>query len=75
MAKKFKIRLPRKPELGKNQQEFYSVNGKNYMVRLGEEVEVPEPLYNLIMDNQRAEDAAYEYQSTLPTAASPDENG
>ena len=67
------ITLPRKRELGKNQQEFYSVNGKNYMVKLGVPVEVPEALAALIRDNQAMENAAFEYESGLPEASSPEE--
>ena len=70
-ARKVKVTLPRKPELGKKQQEFYSVNGRNYMVQLGKEIELPEPVYNLVMQNRAAEDAAYEYESSLPTASAP----
>lgn len=70
-ARKIKITLPRKPELGKKQQEYYSVNGRNYLVQLGKEIEVPEPVYNLVMQNRKTEDAAYEYESSLPTASDP----
>lgn len=71
--KMVKITLPRKRELGKNQQEFYSVNGKNYMVKLGVPVEVPEALAELIRDNQAMENAAFEYESGLSEASSPEE--
>lgn len=67
------ITLPRKKELGKNQQEFYSVNGKNYLVKLGVPVQVPKALAELIRDNQAMEDAAFEYQSGLPEASSPED--
>ena len=67
------ITLPRKKELGKNQQEFYSVNGKNYLVKLGVPVEVPYALAELIHDNQAMEDAAFEYQSGLSEASSPED--
>ena len=70
-ARKVKITLPRKPELGKKQQEYYSVNGHTFMVQLGKEIEVPEPIYNLVKQNLAAEDAAYEYESSLPTAFEP----
>ena len=67
------ITLPRKKELGKNQQEFYSVNGKNYLVKLGVPVEVPRALAEMIEDNKKMEDAAFEYQSGLSEASSPEE--
>ena len=71
-ARKETIRLPRNKDLGDKQQEFYSVNGRNFMVQLGKSVEVPEPVANLVKQNQAAEDAAYEYESSLPTASAPE---
>lgn len=67
------ITLPRKKELGKNQQDFYSVNGKNYIVKLGVPVDVPAALAELIRDNQAMENAAFEYESGLSEASSPEE--
>ena len=70
-AEKETVHLPRKKELGQKQQEFYSVNGRNFMVQLGRDVEVPRPVAELIRQNSAAEDAAYDYESSLPTASSP----
>ena len=57
-ARTVKKKLPRRKELGKKQQEFYSVNGRNFTVKLGEEVDLPEPIANLIEQNKKAEEAA-----------------
>lgn len=55
------IRLPRNKEQGASQDEFYSVNFENYIIRRGETVLVPRAVAELIEANQRAEDAAFEY--------------
>lgn len=72
-ARTVKKKLPRRKELGKKQQEFYSVNGHNFLVKLGEEVDLPEPVADLIEQNKLAEDAAYDYEASLPTAAAPEQ--
>lgn len=53
------IRLPIIRENGDRQEEFYSYNFKNYLIRRGEDVEVPVELYDLIVAQQEQEDAAY----------------
>ena len=72
-ARTVKKKLPRRKELGKKQQVFYSVNGRNFLVKLGEEVDVPEPVANLIEQNKLAEEEADDYAASLPTAAAPDQ--
>ena len=72
-ARTVKKKLPRRKELGKKQQVFYSVNGRNFLVKLGEEVDLPEPVADLIEQNKLAEDAAYDYEASLPTAAAPEQ--
>ena len=72
-ARTVKKKLPRRKELGKKQQGFYSVNGRNFLVKFGEEVELPEPIANLIEQNKVAEEAAYDYEASLPTAAAPEQ--
>lgn len=55
------IRLPRNPGQNANQDEFFSVNFKNYMIKRGEYIEVPDEIAALIMDNEQAEDAALRF--------------
>lgn len=59
-------RLPRK--LGQNavQQEFFSVNFKNYLIETGKEVQIPIEVYNLIKDNERAVGDAQDYIDANP---------
>lgn len=51
------IRLP--IVKGEALEEFYSINFKNYIIKRGENVEVPKELYDLIMEQQEAADEAY----------------
>lgn len=59
--KMVRIRLPKRREQNANQDEFYSYNFKNYIIKRGETVEVPEGLAELIENGDRAEEAAIEY--------------
>ena len=72
-ARTVKKKLPRRKELGKKQQVFYSVNGRNFLVKLGEEVDLPEPIANLVEQNKRAEEDADDYAASLPTASAPNQ--
>ena len=58
---KVKIRLPRREGTGKNQTEFFSVNGRNYTVERGRCVEVPASLAEVIQNGELANDAAIAY--------------
>lgn len=58
---KVKIRLPRREGAGKNQTEFFSVNGKNYTVERGRTVEVPTALAEVIQNGELALEAAAAY--------------
>ncbi len=58
---KVKIRLPRREGAGKNQTEFFSVNGKNYTVERGRTVEVPAALAEVILNGELALEAAAAY--------------
>ena len=69
------VRLPRNNSVRGEQQEFYSLNGKNYIIKRGVPVMVPKAVAALIESNQRAEDEAAEYQDNLAKKASPDEKG
>ena len=60
-AKRVTVRLPRNGGANANQDEFMSVNFKNYIVKRGERVEIPESLAKMIEDNEKAEDFAMKY--------------
>ena len=69
------IRLPRDNSVRGEQQEFYSLNGKNYIIKRGVPVKVPRAVADLIENNQRAEDEAAEYQESLAKKSAPDDKG
>lgn len=60
-----KIRLPRK---GTNEDNFELVglNGKMYQVPCGKEVEVPAPIYELLVRQQAARDVLLDVQESIP---------
>ena len=60
-----KIRLPRK---GANDDNFELVglNGKMWQIPCGKEVEVPMPVYELLMRQQTARDALLDVQESIP---------
>lgn len=59
------VRLPRLSGQNAVQEEFYSVNGKNYMIKRGETVEIPEAVAEVIRNNEKAEDYAMNYIDNL----------
>ena len=63
--KKVTVRLPRLAGQNANQDEFYSVNGRNYMIKRGETVEVPEEVAEVIRNAEQAEEYAMNYVDTL----------
>lgn len=60
-GKKVRVKLPRLNGHNANQDEFFSVNFKNYIIKRGEYVEIPEELYEVIVNGEKAEDAAFEF--------------
>ena len=58
-------KLPRLPGQNAIQEEFFSVNGKNYILKRGEEVEIPEELAEVIRNGEKAEEYALEYVDDL----------
>lgn len=60
-----KIRLPRKGANDKN-FELVGVNGKMYQVPCGKEVEVPLPVYEILLRQQAARDALIDVQENIP---------
>lgn len=55
------VRLPRLPGQNAIQEEFFSVNGKNYLIKRGETVEIPEAVAEVIRNSERAEECAMRY--------------
>lgn len=66
--KRIEVRLPR--NLGQNaiQDEFFSVNFKNYIVKRGETVEIPEEVAEVIRNGEKAEEYAMHYADGLVKA-------
>jgi len=59
--KMVKIRLPRLEGQDAVQEEFYSVNFKNYIIKRGVEVEVPEEIAEVIKNAEKARDEALNF--------------
>lgn len=60
-ANRVEVRLPRNAGQNANQDEFFSVNFKNYIIRRGETVEIPEELAEVIRNAEKAEEYAMRY--------------
>lgn len=58
---KVTVRLPRNAGQNANQDEFFSVNFKNYIIRRGETVEIPEELAEVIRNGEKADEYAMRY--------------
>ena len=58
--RKVKIRLPKKHD-GSSNFEICSVNGRTFKIQCGVEVEVPEPIADMIQNSYDAEEAAEMY--------------
>lgn len=69
-GKRVTARLPRLPGQNANQEEFFSVNGKNYIIKRGETVEIPEEVAEVIENAQKAEEYAVRYVEDLDKAKS-----
>ena len=59
------VRLPRNAGQNAIQEEWFSVNGKNYIIKRGESVEVPEAVAHVIENNEKAEEYALQYVDSL----------
>lgn len=64
-AKRVEVRLPRNAGQNANQDEFFSVNFKNYIIRRGETVEIPEELAEVITNAEKAEEYAMRFVDEL----------
>ena len=60
-ARRVQVRLPRNAGQNANQDEFFSVNFKNYIIKRGEDVEIPEEVAEVIRNAEKAEDYAMKY--------------
>lgn len=61
--KMVKIRLPRIPGVEKD-AEFVSVNERTFLVRIGEEMEVPECVAEALRNKEIAEEELYRFKSS-----------
>lgn len=66
--KRVQVRLPRNKGQHANQDEFFSVNGKNYIIKRGETVEIPECVAEVIENAEKAEEYALKYVDDLTKA-------
>ena len=66
--RKVTVRLPRNPGQNARQEEFFSVNGKNYLIKRGETVEIPEEVAEVIRNAEKAEEFAMQYVEGLVQA-------
>ena len=67
-SKRVTVTLPMLPGQNAIQEEFFSVNGKNYIIKRGEEVEIPEAVAEVIRNAQNAELYAMRYVENLDKA-------
>lgn len=67
-GKRVTVRLPRLPGQNAIQEEFFSVNGKNYRIKRGETVEIPEEVAEVIANAEKAEEYAMNYVDELVKA-------
>ncbi len=67
-AKRVEINLPRNKGQNAIQDEFFSVNFKNYLIKRGEYVEVPEEIEEVIRNSNKAEECAMRYADSLVEA-------
>ncbi len=66
--KRVTVRLPRNPGQNARQEEFFSVNGKNYLIKRGETVEIPEEVAEVIRNSEKAEEYVMQYVEGLVQA-------
>lgn len=59
--RKVEVRLPMNKGQNANQDEFFSVNFKNYIIRRGETVEIPEELAEVIVNAEKADEYAMRF--------------
>ena len=67
-GKRVTVRLPKLPGQNAIQEEFFSVNSKNYIIKRGETVEIPEEVAEVIRNAEKAEEYAMNYVDGLVKA-------
>ena len=67
-SKRVTVTLPRLHGQNAIQEEFFSVNGKNYIIERGKEVEIPEEVAEVIRNANKAEEYAMDYVDDLNKA-------
>ena len=67
-SKRVTVRLPKLPGQNAIQEEFFSVNGKNYIIKRGETVEIPKEVAEVIRNAEKAEEYAMNYVENLDKA-------
>ena len=70
-VKKIKMTIPKSRSKNAPTQKYISVNGESYLIKLGEEVEVPDYIYQAYLDSEGAKDKAFDniqnVQDKMPT--------
>lgn len=67
-GKRVTVRLPKLSGQNAIQEEFFSVNGKNYIIKRGETVEIPEEVAEVISNGEKAAEYAMDYVDDLVKA-------
>jgi hypothetical protein len=67
-SERVQVRLPKLSGQNAIQEEFFSVNGKNYIIKRGETVEIPEEVAEVIRNGEKAEEYATKYIDDLAKA-------
>ena len=62
------VRLPRNKGKNAVQEEFFSVNGVNYIIKRGENVEIPIEVAEVIKNAEKDEEYAMQYVDGLVQA-------
>lgn len=66
--RKVTVRLPRNQGQNARQEEYFSVNGRNYLIKRGETVEIAEEVAEVIRNGEQAEEYAMQYVEELAKA-------
>lgn len=67
-SKRVTVKLPKLPGQNAIQEEFFSVNGKNYLIKRGQEVEIPVEVAEVIINAEKAEEYALNFVEGLDKA-------
>ena len=67
-SRRVTVNLPRLHGQNAIQEEFFSVNGKNYIIERGKDVEIPEEVAEVIRNANKAQEYAMDYVDSLDKA-------